>query len=230
MTAMLEDLEKRIGYVFKDKKILHLALTHSSYAYETKTDENNERLEFLGDSVLGLIVSDYIFSNEKTLPEGDLTKLRSSLVCERALAKYAVSIDLGSYLFLGKSEIKTEGQKRPSILADAFEALIAAIYKDGGYKPAKKFVLEAVSEDIAGGGRCGSGDYKTMLQEITQQNKEEKLSYKTVEEKGPDHDKTFVVELLLNSNVIATGNGRSKKNAEQDAAKKALELMGIEVR
>lgn len=222
----LDELEQKIHYQFKDISWLELAMTHSSYANEMKhTTQYNERLEFLGDAVLSIIVSDYLFNNY-TAQEGDLTKLRASIVCEKSLDVMARSIDLGKHLRLGKGEEMTGGRERPSILADAFEALISSIYMDGGIEPAREFVLPFVKEMLTSEERLSFKDYKTVLQEIIQQNPEEKLTYCLVEEKGPDHDKRFVVEVRLNSNVIGRGEGRSKKNAEQQAAKEALQLMG----
>lgn len=201
-------------------------MTHSSYANEMRHQVRyNERQEFLGDAVLSIIVSDYLFNNY-TVPEGDLTKLRAALVCERSLDVMANKIGLGDYLRLGHGEEMTGGRTRPSIIADAFEALIAAIYLDSGIESAREFVLPFVIEMLEHEDSLSFKDYKTILQEIIQQNPEEKLVYKLVGEKGPDHDKRFVVEVLLNSNVIGKGQGRSKKTAEQMAAKEALELMG----
>lgn len=197
-----------------------------SYANEMRHQVRyNERQEFLGDAVLSIIVSDYLFNNY-TVPEGDLTKLRAALVCERSLDVMANKIGLGDYLRLGHGEEMTGGRTRPSIIADAFEALIAAIYLDSGIESAREFVLPFVIEMLEHEDSLSFKDYKTILQEIIQQNPEEKLVYKLVGEKGPDHDKRFVVEVLLNSNVIGKGQGRSKKTAEQMAAKEALELMG----
>lgn len=223
--AQIEALEKQIGYTFQNKSLIETALTHSSYANEMKHGTKyNERLEFLGDAVLSIIVSDYLF-NKFHLPEGELTKLRASLVCEKTLHLFAQHIALGDYLRLGRGEEMTGGRERPSICADAFEAVIAAIYLDGGIEAARSFVLPfaiGMLEEHA----TPFKDYKTLLQEIIQQNPEEKLQYVLVEESGPDHDKRFVVEVHLNSNVIGQGVGRSKKEAEQQAAQKALELMG----
>ena len=220
------DLEKRIGYHFREKQYLQTAVTHSSYANEMKDPTPyNERQEFLGDAVLSIVVSDYLFKNS-SLAEGDLTKLRAALVCEKSLCGFAAKIDLGSAIRLGKGEEMMGGRTRPSILADAFEALIAAIYLDSGIESARKFVLPFVTEMLEHEDSLSFKDYKTILQEIIQQNPEEKLVYKLVGEKGPDHDKRFLVDVMLNSNVIGRGEGRSKKNAEQMAAKEALELMG----
>lgn len=222
-----KELYKTIGYTFKDKSLLVTALTHSSFANEMHDGTKyNERLEFLGDSVLSIVVSDYIYLNCPDLPEGKLTKLRASLVCEKSLYAYAKQIKLGSHIRLSRGEQRTGGDDRPSILSDAFEALIAAIYLDGGIEPARDFVLKFVIPDIKSSKPKKFKDYKTSLQEIIQKNPEERLSYVLVKETGPDHDKHFVVEVHLNSNVIGKGGGRSKKEAEQQAAREALELMG----
>ena len=222
----LSELQNKIGYKFKNIEYLQIALTHSSYANEMKHGiKYNERVEFLGDAVLSIVVSDYLFNNY-SVPEGDLTKLRASLVCEKSLDEMAAQINLGKYLRLGKGEEMMGGRTRPSILADAFEAVIAAIYLDGGIENARKFILPFVKDMLDNKDKLSFTDYKTLLQEIVQQNPEEVLSYKLVSEKGPDHDKIFVVEVHLNSNVIGKGQGKSKKQAEQMAAKQALELMG----
>lgn len=222
----IHELQETIHYHFQNPAYLEIALTHSSYANEVKHQvKYNERQEFLGDAVLSIIVSDYLFNNY-TVPEGELTKLRAAIVCEKSLDVMANKIGLGQYLRLGRGEEMTGGRTRPSIIADAFEALIAAIYLDSGIESARAFVLPFVTEMLEHEDSLSFKDYKTILQEIIQQNPEEKLVYKLVEEKGPDHDKRFVVDVLLNSNVIGKGEGRSKKNAEQMAAKEALELMG----
>lgn len=213
------------GYTFKDKELLKTALSHSSYANETR-GESNERLEFLGDSVLSLIVSDYLFKALKDIDEGELTKLRASLVCEKSLAEFARQIKLNEMLLLGKGEKSTGGADRPSLLSDAFEAVLAAIYLDGGMQPARKFVMRFIKDKVYGG---SFKDYKTALQEVIQQNPEEQLTYALVGESGPEHDKQFTVEVHLNSNVIGRGVGHSKKNAEQQAAKQALSLMGLDI-
>lgn len=222
----MQDLEKKINYEFKNKSLLTTALTHSSYANEKGGVLYNERLEFLGDSVLGIITAEYLFKNHKDFPEGELTKVRAALVCEKALYSFAKEIDLGEYLFLGKGEIHTGGRNRPSILADAFEALIAAIYLDGGMQQAKNFVLHFIVGAQEQAIEVNT-DYKTKLQEIIQKNPEERIEYTTLSETGPDHDKRFVVAVKLNSNIIGKGEGRSKKKAEQLAAKEALRLMGL---
>lgn len=224
----MEELERKIGYQFKNKALMREAITHSSYAKERKSQhiKYNERLEFLGDAVLSIVVSDYIFKHCPELPEGELTKLRASLVCEKSLFEFAKIIDLGKYLILSKGERNNGGAERPSILSDAFEALIAAIYIDGGYEPASKHILNFVIPAIKNSKTKKNKDYKTTLQEIVQKNPGEKLEYVLVAESGPDHNKHFVVEVHLNSNVIGKGGGSSKKEAEQQAAHEALELMG----
>ncbi len=225
---MLE-LEEKLGYKFKNIKLLEHALTHSSYANEGKKhSKNNERLEFLGDSVLSLVVANHLFLKYKAIPEGELTKLRASLVCEKALDKFARKIDLGKYILLGKGEEMTGGRKRPSILSDAFEAVIAAIYLDGGFEKAEEFVLRFIPENLDLKSSNKLADYKTTLQEIIQQNREEKIEYVLIGEKGPDHAKVFTSEVMLNSNIIGVGEGSSKKQAEQNAAKEALKLMGYD--
>lgn len=224
----MKEFEKVIGYQFKNKTLLKEALTHSSYANEhrDKGIRCNERLEFLGDAVLSIVVTEYIFANCPDLPEGELTKLRSALVCEKALFKFGKQINLGEYLLLSRGEKNGGGYNRPSIVSDAFEAVIAAIYLDGGIEPAKKHILSFVIPEIKSQSKKPVKDYKTTLQEIVQQNPGEVLEYHMVSESGPDHDKHFVFEVHLNSNVIGKGGGRSKKEAEQNAAREALELMG----
>ena len=221
----MNSLESNLNYTFKNPALLELALTHSSYANEKGSHRNNERLEFLGDSVLGFIAAEYLFTALPGTPEGELTKLRAAAVCEKSLAKFANEIGLSEYILLGKGEMNTGGNRRPSILSDAFESVIAAIYLDGGMDAAKAFVLRflrTAQTDVA-----AVTDYKTKLQEIIQQNPDEHLTYVLAAEAGPDHDKTFTVEVYLNSNCIATGEGHSKKKAEQAAAQAALKLMGI---
>lgn len=223
----MNELEKRIDYTFKDKKYLNVALTHSSFANEKKGKiKSNERLEFLGDAVLSIVVSDYIFKKLPDLPEGELTKLRASLVCEKALCEFAKELGIGEYLKLSKGELKSGGAERASILSDAFEAVIASIYIDGGIEEARKFILRYVVPYIENPKPKAFKDYKTCLQEIIQKNPEETLEYVLVDETGPDHKKHFVVEVCLNNNVIGKGGGKSKKEAEQQAAREALELMG----
>lgn len=223
----MKELEKKIGYRYQNIGFLENALTHSSYANEVKHGtKSNERLEFLGDAVLSIVVSDYIYRNCPKLPEGELSKLRASLVCEKSLCRFAKSLGLGGYLKLSRGERNLHGQERPSILADAFEAVIASIYLDGGMDNAAKFILSYVEPEIKNPRPRAFKDYKTTLQEIIQKNPEEHLEYVLVGEEGPDHDKHFFVEVHLNNNVIGKGGGRSKKEAEQQAAREALELMG----
>ena len=223
-TALMD----KLGYRFRDPRLLEKALTHSSYANEGRHGlESNERLEFLGDSVLGFVAAKYLFEKE-TGPEGELTKLRAAVVCEKALCSYSRELGLGDYLLLGKGERLTGGAERPSILADAFEAVIAAMFLDGGLEPVRGFVLRFVEKEANNQRKRHFKDYKTTLQEIVQQNPEEKLEYILTGESGPDHSKQFVVEVHLNSNVIGTGRGRSKKEAEQQAAREALKLMGYD--
>lgn len=224
----IEEFEKKMGYVFKDKSLLKRALTHSSYANEKRDSEKSyERLEFLGDSILGFVTAEYLFKTYPDLPEGRLTKSRASLVCERSLCEFSKRLDVGKYLFLSHGEKHSGGRERPSILADVFEATIAAIYIDSGdLEEAKKFTLKFVAPAAEKQTVKPFKDYKTMLQEIVQQNPQEKLEYVVVSESGPDHDKHFKVEVHLNNNIIGKGGGKSKKGAQQQAAREALELMG----
>ncbi len=222
------DFEERIGYVFKNKAYLNEALTHSSFV-NGKNHHSNERLEFLGDSVLSVVVSKYLFENLTDCPEGQMTKLRSKLVCEQSLYTFAGKIELGAYIKLGKGEENTGGRERKSILADAFEAVIAAIYLDGGLDAARDFIMPFIPDiDILKSGKLLVGDFKTILQEIIQQNPEERVTYAISDESGAAHNKTFVANVLLNGQVIGTGSGSSKKEAEQAAAKEAISLMGYE--
>mgnify|MGYP001097118218 CR=1 FL=1 len=226
---METELSSKIGYSFKNQSLLITALTHSSYANEVKnkTVQFNERLEFLGDSVLNMLAAEYLYSRFDKLPEGDLTKVRASVVCENSLYEIAKKIELGSYLFLGKGEEQTGGRQRMSILADATEALIAALYLDGGIEAARSFVMPFIEERAAEALKQHYlRDYKTALQEIVQKNKQETIRYELTGESGPDHDKTFSAAVYLNSNAVAFGSGKTKKEAEQSAAKAALELMG----
>lgn len=225
----MEAFEKNLNYTFKNKELLETALTHSSYANEQRGGAVcNERLEFLGDSVLSIIVSDYLYNNF-SLPEGRLTKLRASLVCEKTLCRFSRSLQVGLFLKLGRGERATGGADRDSLLADAFEAILAAIYLDGGMEPAKKHVMRFVLEELRHMEHENFKDYKTELQEVIQRNPEENLHYVLTGQSGPDHNKQFTVEVRLNSNVIGVGTGHSKKAAEQAAACKALELMGIRI-
>lgn len=226
----MPNLEQNLQYNFKNMELLNNALTHSSYANETHYKYgSNERLEFLGDSVLSVIVTDYLYKTYPERTEGELTKLRASLVCEKSLSAFSRELNVGEFLRLGKGERANGGADRASLLADAFESILAAIYIDGGMEPAKKFVMRFILQELKHTDDEVFKDYKTSLQEVIQRNPEERLSYILIGESGPDHDKCFTVEVHLNSNVIGTGTGKSKKHAEQDAAKQALNLMGIEV-
>ena len=231
MPADTAGLEKTIGYIFKNRKLLHTALTHSSYSNEKRAhgdkESCNERLEFLGDSVLSLIVSDYIFSVYPDMPEGELSKVRAGTICEKALAEFARNIKLGDYLFLGRGEELTNGRKRPSILADAFEAVLASIYLDGSIEDVKRFLRPFVKREIKSILESGhTADYKSILQQIVQQEKGELLEYVLVEESGPAHKRIFTVEARLNNNVVGVGTAGNKREAEQIAAREALSLFG----
>jgi ribonuclease-3 len=226
----MKALEKNLNYQFNNEELLLNALTHSSYANEVRHGvTSNERLEFLGDSVLSIIVSDYLYKNFASLPEGELTKLRASLVCEKSLCSFSRELQMGDFLRLGKGEEKNGGRERDSILADAFEAVLAAMYLDGGIDIARRHVMRFILDELKHTDDEVFKDYKTALQEIIQRNPEESVSYYLTDEKGPDHDKIFTVEVHLNSNVIGVGMGNSKKQAEQMAAKQALSLMGAEI-
>ena len=219
-----EALERVLGHTFQDKALLETALTHTSFANEARHGtKHNERLEFLGDSVLSIVVAEYLFTHS-SLPEGDLTRMRASLVCEAALFTFAQKIGLGRWLRLGHGEEMGGGRTRPSVVSDAFEAVIAALYLDGGIDAARAFILPFVTSALTK--QSAEEDYKTKLQEVVQQNPSERLRYVVASQTGPDHDKHFVVEVHLNSNVIGSGEGHSKKQAEQAAAKEALALMG----
>ncbi len=228
----MEAFEELIGYTYNDKSRLLAALTHSSYANECKSKgenvEYNERLEFLGDSVLSIIVSDYLYKHYPDTPEGDLTRIRASAVCEKTLGKLALDLGLGKFMRLGHGEELSHGRERVSILADAFEALLASIYLDSGSREAvERFLMPRVIPEIKQFVENGKNkDYKTLLQQIVQQEQGERLEYVLVGEEGPDHAKIFSVEARLNSNVIGHGKGKSKREAEQMAAKEALILFG----
>ena len=223
----LRELEEKLGYTVQHPQYIQTALTHSSYANEVRGGEkSNERLEFLGDSILGAVVAEYIFRNCTSMPEGELTKLKASLVCEKALCGFSRELGVGDYLRLSRGEQNSGGRTRSSILADAFEAIIAAIYLDGGMEEARKFILRFTVPLMNAPRPKAFRDYKTVLQEIVQQNPEEHIEYGLVGESGPDHNKHFVMEVHLNHNVIGKGGGHSKKEAEQQAAREALELMG----
>lgn len=221
----LRDFQEIIGYKFTNEELLKVALTHSSYAHENK-DKNivfNERLEFLGDSVLSLMVSRYIFENYPHLPEGNLTKMRAAVVCEKSLYECAVNIDLGKYLILGKGEERTGGRTRMSILSDAYEAVIAAIYLDSNLDVTREWVLGQLYEAIenAAKGRL-SKDYKTEFQEVAQKDGDVDIQYKVIAQSGPDHNKSFTVAVYLDGKLMGEGEGTSKKRAEQQAAQNAL--------
>ena len=218
----MEKLEEKLGYTFQNRALLENALTHSSYANENKHTgaQSNERLEFLGDSVLGMVTADYLYRVHPDLPEGDLTRTRAALVCEGSLVEVAQQLNLGSYLKLGKGEDAGGGRERPSIVADAVEAVLAAVYLDGGIGSARKiiqrFILDREEE------KSGSRDYKTALQELVQRESGQVLAYRLVGSTGPDHAKRFQVEVELNGVPVGAGVGRSKKDAEQMAAKAAI--------
>lgn len=219
---ILEELQERIGYYFKDIKLLKQALTHSSFANEQKINKlkNYERLEFLGDAVLELVSSEFLFKENPEMPEGQLTKLRASMVCEPALAYCARDIELGSYMLLGKGEEATGGRKRDSITSDVMEAVIGAIFLDGGIDEAKKYIYRFILSDLEN--KILFFDSKTILQEEIQKRNDAQLRYELTGESGPDHDKEFRVEAYLNNALIGTGVGRTKKAAEQQAAYEAL--------
>ena len=218
---MSHPLETIIGYQFKNPKLLETALTHTSYANESRTPvQHNERLEFLGDSVLQIVSADYLFHAYADRPEGDLTRIRSSLVSEGALFQFAQEINLGEYLRLGRGEERCGGRTRPSVVSDAFEAVIAALYLDGGMEAARNFILPFITE-----GKTTEEDYKTQLQEVVQQDPSAVLRYEVTGESGPDHAKKFTVCVWRNGEKLAEAPGRSKKAAEQHAAKLALEKL-----
>ncbi len=229
LKSKIGSLEESIDYCFRDKANVILALTHSSFANEFKEAklQSNERLEFLGDSVLNVVISENIYFNYKNLSEGEMTRVRASIVCEPSLMKCSNNLNIGDYLLLGKGEENTGGRSRISILSDAFESLIGAIYTDGGMESAKKFILyqmEQLIEDSVKG--LLFIDYKTQLQELVQKNSENKIIYEILEEKGPDHNKLFVSQVKVAEAVMGRGEGKSKKEAEQTAAKCALEKYG----
>ena len=239
MAISLDVLQERIGYRFGEIRYLERAVTHSSYSNETGARNHhllcNERLEFLGDSVLSLVVSNYLYTHFSEYPEGTLTRIRSAVVCEAALASFAEKIGLGEFLLLGRGEAQNGGAQKPAILADAFEALLAAIYLDAravdGMQSVASFLLPLVKSAVDLLPEMGDVriDSKSRLQEFIQQDREQKevLEYRLVGESGPDHNKTFVVDVYLGANCIGSGQGHSKKAAEQAAAKAALSLFGL---
>lgn len=227
----ISDFEEKIDYTFKNLSNLFVALTHSSYANENKDEKlkSNERLEFLGDAVLNIAISEKIYTDFSGLAEGELTKMRAAIVCEPSLMKCANQIEIGKYLLLGKGEELSGGRTRASILSDAMEALIGAIYLDGGLKNAKKFVYKVMNKTLE---ESSSGlifmDYKSQLQELIQKKSEEKITYEIIEEKGPDHNKIFVSQLKIGDNIFGIGEGKTKKEAEQNAANAALKRIDAE--
>lgn len=222
---LLEKLEERISYHFRNRNLLKQAVTHSSYSNEKRMSKlaNNERLEFLGDAVLEVISSEFIFKKYKQMDEGEMTKLRASLVCEQSLASCAREIELGKFLLLGKGEMNTGGRERDSILSDALESVIGAIYLDGGFTSAKEFVEGLVLSDIEG--KQLFYDSKTILQEVVQSQYKEILHYELIGEVGPDHDKTFTVAVFIGDKELGTGSGRTKKAAEHEAAYQAILML-----
>lgn len=223
---MLTKLEQGLGYTFQNKALLENALTHSSYANENRERHipDNERLEFLGDSILGFVVADYLYRNYPNKPEGELTRIRADLVCERNLAEAAATIELGTFLKLGHGEEQSGGRTRDSIVSDAMESVIAASFMDGGFAAAKEIIDRLILANIPKG-RPRNFDYKTALQELVQRKKDQQLHYALVGESGPDHDKHFEVEVQLNGKAVGRGVGSSKKRAEQAAAEAAIEAL-----
>ena len=219
----MKELERKIGYTFTNKELLKKALTHTSYAYEHNV-ESNEKLEFLGDSILEFISSVYLFQNYSHLKEGEMTKVRATVVCEKSLYKVAKMHNFSDFLYLGKSERQSGGEDRPAILADSVEAVIAAIYLDGGIEDAQRFIIENLKKEIEIASKnVGQKDYKTVLQEKLQENGEVEIKYTILREIGPDHDKIFEAQVECNHKKLAVGTGKSKKQAEMEAARKALE-------
>lgn len=220
----MEELEKRIGYCFQNKELLKNALTHTSYAYENKV-KSNERLEYLGDSILEFVSSKYLFENFDHLSEGEMTKVRAYSVCEDSLFKIAEKHNFSDFLYLGRSEKMSHSIKK-AIIADSVEAVIAAIYLDGGLEPVEKFILENIKEQVEFASQnVGMKDYKTVLQEELQKNGEVLIQYHLLKEEGPDHAKIFTVNVECDGKELAEGTGKSKKKAEMEAARKALEVL-----
>lgn len=220
----MRNLEEKIGYRFQNPGLLEMALTHSSYANEHH-GQSYERLEFLGDSILGLVTADFLYSYEPLLPEGRMTRLRAELVCEASLYRTAGELGLGAYMLLGRGEERSGGRERPSILADMVEAIIAALYLDGGFEVARSFILEHVLDRAELGDKHRSIDFKTELQELVQQQPGSLISYEQIAESGPDHDKRFSFRVSINGAAVGEGVGRTKKEAEQMAARHALEAL-----
>ena len=220
-----EKIEKSIGYTFKNKNLLKKALTHTSYAYENRV-ESNEKLEFLGDSILEYISSKYIYNNYKNLKEGEMTKVRAEVVCEESLYKVAKLHNFSDFILVGKSELNNKGNLKPAILADSIEATIAAIYFDGGLEKAEEFIINNLKTAIEDSTKhVGMKDHKTVLQEKLQENGDISIKYTVIDEKGPDHEKIFTVKVEVNGKELATGEGKTKKQAEMNAAGKALEKL-----
>lgn len=229
----LSSLEKKIGYTFSEISYLQTAMTHSSYANEQKSKglnyPSNERFEFLGDAVLEMVISEYLFVNYKDCSEGMLTKMRQYLVCEKTLAKLAKEIELGEFINLGRGEELTDCRLRPKVLADALEALFAALYLDSkqSSRDYRDVILNLISSEIENAGVMQRGDFKTMLQQLVEKDGAALLEYEVISEDGPEHDKIFTVAAKVNNNVVGTGKSKSKKDAEMKAAKLALELFGV---
>lgn len=227
----LRSLEDNLNYKFNNRKLLALAMTHSSYANEYKMGivENNERLEFLGDAILSLVVSQYLYKKYPNHPEGELTKIRAKVVCESSLAYAAKKIEIGKFLLLGKGEEATGGRVRESILADAAEAMVGAVYMDSDFETANSILLSNFESDIVHAVAKGDLfiDFKTELQEMVQKKGKSTMEYVVVKEEGPDHDKRFYIDVIVNNESIGSGRGRNKKDAEQMAAKEALIRLGV---
>lgn len=219
-----EELQSIINYEFKNIDLLKTALTHTSFAHEAGSNvKNNERLEFLGDAVLNLSITDRIYKHKPDISEGNMSKIRATVVCEDCLYEAAIKLHYDEFIMLGKGEEKLGGNKKPSILSDAFEAVVAAMYLDSGFETAKKFVLDVLGEKADNAiGLLGQKDHKSKLQEVLQSKSSEKITYNVIGEKGPDHKKEYEVEVKLGEKVLGTGKGFSKKEAEQNAANEAL--------
>ncbi|MBQ7896407.1 MAG: ribonuclease III [Oscillospiraceae bacterium] len=223
----MKELEKQLSYSFKNKELLVTALTHSSYTNERHAAKPRcyERLEFLGDSILGFVTAEFLYKHEPRMPEGRMTRLRAELVCESSLHKIALELKLGNYMLLGKGEERTGGRERPSIMADMVEAIIAAMYLDSGIEPCRSFIMDRILKDVQINADYPSQDYKTMLQELVQRENGRTISYHMIDQSGPDHNKTFTFKVCINGVDAGVGSGRTKKEAEQMAAGKALEAL-----
>ena len=218
----MDILENKIDYIFKDKSLLKKAFTHTSYANEKKC-KSNEKLEFLGDAILEFVVSKYLYENHGDLKEGEMTKVRAEVVCEESLYNLAKRLNFSDFLYVGRSEKAMKGNHRPAVLADSVEALIAAIFLDSNMGQAEKFIVDNLKDVIKNSSKSvGLKDYKTVLQEILQEKGEVSIKYNTIKEEGPDHQKVFTVELLINNKKISEGKGNNKKQAEMNAAKEAI--------